>query len=97
MENYKLFQLITACLESFMAIPILGGIFVIGFLWTPLILALALHITTLVLCSKKGGRVKKSGSVLGIITSVVAFIPIVGWVMHVIAAIVLWLNFNNNP
>ncbi|MFH1054194.1 MAG: hypothetical protein V1740_07280 [Candidatus Woesearchaeota archaeon] len=52
---------------------------------------LVLHIVTLVLCNK--AKAKRSGSILGIITSVLGWIPFVGWGLHVATAIMLWLSF----
>ncbi len=51
---------------------------------------LALHIVTLVLTKKDGGDT--TGSILGIITSCVAWIPFVGMVMHIITAIFLMID-----
>lgn len=90
MSSAKTMKWITAGLEGFLAIPILGGIFVISLGYVPLVIMLALHIVTLVLSNKN--RTTGAGSILGIITSVVAWIPFIGWFMHLITAFILVLE-----
>ncbi|WP_349408677.1 hypothetical protein [Pseudalkalibacillus sp. SCS-8] len=93
MKTYKIFQWITGISEAFLAIPIIGGGFVIGNGWAPLFVMLALHIVTLVFANKEATiSFQRAGSILGIITSLVAWIPILGWFMHSITAIVLLIN-----
>lgn len=87
-KDNKVLRIISASLETLLAIPIIGGSIVLGLFWTPLLIMLVLHIITLVM-SKPG---KKAGSVLGIIASALGWIPIVGWGLHVAAAIVLWVQ-----
>lgn len=48
---------------------------------------LILHIITLVMTKKDNGAL--AGSILGIITSVIAWIPLLGWLMHLITAVFL--------
>ena len=89
MKTYQKMQLAGAIYESVLAVPILGGLFIISFLWFPLLVALALHIFTLVLTVQEDGR--RTGPVLGIIAACVGWIPFVGWAMHGFSAI--WLYF----
>lgn len=51
---------------------------------------LVLHIITLVLTKRNNGH--STGSVLGIVTSCVAWIPFVGMVMHILTAIFLMIG-----
>ena len=93
MEKQKtstLLKWISGGLEALLGIPVLGGTIVISLLWTPLLIMLALHIVTLYFSSKENQ--KKTGSILGIVTSVIAWIPIVGMVMHIITAIILLMD-----
>lgn len=87
MKNYSnpLFYVI-AVFEGIMAIPLAGALFVILNGYTPLTIALILHIVALIL-SVKDGR-SKAPSILGMVTSIIAVIPIVGMLMHGITAIV---------
>lgn len=86
---------ITGSLELLLGIPVLGGLIVIGLFWIPLAVMLVLHIVTLVITSKEGGD--KAPSILGIVTSCVAWIPIVGMIMHLITAILLMVNASKKP
>lgn len=94
MSASRILKWVTGGLEAFLGIPIIGGTFVLSFLWTPLAVMLALHITTLVIAIKEGKS--SSGSVLGIVTSCIAWIPIVGMIMHIITAIILMLDASKN-
>ncbi|WP_100332390.1 hypothetical protein [Bacillus xiapuensis] len=78
---------ITGGLEAILAIPLVGGSIVIGNLWMPLGIMAVLHIITLLL-SIKSGR-SSLGSIFGIITSLIAWIPFLGWAMHVVTAFIL--------
>ncbi|WP_307720052.1 hypothetical protein [Paenibacillus koleovorans] len=86
----RLMKFVTGGMEAFLGIPIIGGLFIIGTGYTPLWVMFVLHIITLLLCSKD--KTPGIGSVLGIITSVVAWIPILGMLMHLLTAAVLLLN-----
>ncbi len=90
MSPSKVLKWVTGGLEALLGIPILGATIVIGFLWIPLGVMLILHIITLVLTSKEEGSI--TGSVLGIVTSCIAWIPFVGMVMHIISAIFLMID-----
>ncbi|AIM15285.1 membrane protein [Bacillus sp. X1(2014)] len=85
---------VTGGLEAFLGIPIIGGLFITLWQWVPLVIMLVLHIITLIY-SNKEGKVK-TGPILGIVTSVVGFIPIVGWVLHIITAIFLLIEAGYN-
>lgn len=77
-------------MEAFLGIPILGGLFVISTGYTPLWVMLAVHIVTLLLSSKE--NTVRIGSVLGIITACLAWIPVLGMLLHILTAVVLLLN-----
>lgn len=90
MSVSRIMKWVTGALEALLGIPFVGGAIVISLLWTPLILMLVLHIITLVLTKKDGGLAR--GSILGIITSCIGWIPFVGMVMHIITAIFLMID-----
>lgn len=90
MSAARILMWITGGLEAFLGIPVFGGTFVISLLWTPLAVMLVLHIVTFVLAQEKERNTR--GSVLGIITSCIAWIPIVGMVMHILTAIFLLID-----
>ncbi|TFD97711.1 hypothetical protein [Jeotgalibacillus salarius] len=81
---------ITGGLEAFLAIPILGGIIIFGTSWTPLGIMLALHIVTLIFAARD--FTSKTGSIFGIVTSVVGVVPFLGFIMHLVTAIILLLD-----
>ena len=87
----KTLKLVTAILETIWGIPILGGILILASYWSILGIMLVLHIITLIFSVKENKG--KVGSILGIVTSVVGWIPIVGMIMHIITAIFLWIGF----
>ncbi|UFT98674.1 hypothetical protein KO561_15955 [Radiobacillus kanasensis] len=90
MSISRLLKLATGICEAILGVPFLGASIVLGNLWTPLGFMLIFHIVTLVFTKRDGGST--SGSVLGIITSLIAWIPFVGMVMHIVTAIVLLLS-----
>ncbi|MBS4208307.1 hypothetical protein [Bacillus sp. FJAT-50079] len=90
MSVSRILKWISGGLEALLGIPILGGLIVIGFLWTPLVIMLILHIVTLILTKRDGGA--SIGSILGIITSCIAWIPFVGMIMHILTAVFLMID-----
>jgi len=104
MGSARVMKWVTGAMEAFLGIPFLGGLFIVALNWTPLFIMFILHIITLVLSAKENNA--KAGSILGIITSIVGWIPIVGMCMHIASAIVLMItaakkdnhypNYNNH-
>ena len=90
MSASRVLKWVTGGLEAFLGIPFFGGAFILSLAWTPLAVMLALHIVTLVIAKRDGGG--SPGSVLGIITSCIGWIPIVGMIMHIITAIFLMID-----
>ncbi|WP_128893646.1 hypothetical protein [Longirhabdus pacifica] len=90
MTNSRVMKWVTGGLEAVLAIPFIGALIIIGFSWTPLVVMLVLHIVTLALSSQN--REGITGSVLGIITSCIGWIPFVGWIMHVLTATFLMIS-----
>lgn len=90
MSVSRILKWVTGAFEAFLAIPLIGGAFIISLYWTPLLVMLILHIITLVLTKKDEG--KSVGSILGIITSCVGWIPVVGMIMHILSAIFIMIN-----
>ena len=81
-------KLTGAIIETIFAIPVLGASIIIGCLWIPMVLAFVFHIVTLILSKKQ----KNVGPIMGILANSVGFIPFVGWVLHILAAIFLWVE-----
>lgn len=83
----KLFKWGTFAYEAFLALPFIGGAFVVANAWVPLGVAFLLHAIAVVILLRERGPIV--GNVAGVVTSVVALIPFVGWIMHAITAIIL--------
>ncbi|WP_033541860.1 hypothetical protein [Planococcus sp. CAU13] len=81
---------ISAIAEAFLAIPFLGGSLVISTGYSVLGFMFVLHAITLFFCFREYSP--KSGPILGIITSLLAWIPLIGWALHLLSAIVLFIN-----
>jgi len=86
-EKEKALFLAAAILETVLAIPVWGGVFIVSLAWTPLVAALILHIVALVFACEAKPKQPKVGSIIGICASVIGIIPIVGFILHVIAAV----------
>jgi hypothetical protein len=89
-QTVKTLKWVTGGLEAILGIPILGGSIVIGLGWTPLLVMLIFHILVLVLSKKVG--VKAHGNILGIVTSAIGWIPIVGMFMHMLSALFILID-----
>ena len=81
---------VTAIAEGFLAIPLIGGVFVIGTGYSALVVMFVLHAITLILSIRE--MQGKSASILGLVTSVVSAIPLIGWFMHLLTAGALLLS-----
>ncbi|MFK2826369.1 hypothetical protein QYG89_11960 [Bacillus sp. B190/17] len=81
---------ITGGMEGVLGIPIIGGAIIIGHAWAPLGFMAVLHVITLLLALNAGRSV--TGSIFGIVTSVIGWIPIVGMCMHIVTALILISN-----
>lgn len=90
MSASRALKWIIGSFEIILAIPILGAAIVIGTGYSALGLMFILHLVTLILSSKNQESIY--GSVLGIVTSLLAWIPFVGWVLHLITGILLMVS-----
>ncbi len=81
----RILKIVNGGIETVLGIPVIGGAIVIALLWTPLFFMLASHIVTLILAIKSNKS--KIAPILGIVTSAIAWIPIVGMIMHIVTAI----------
>ncbi|MBW2995265.1 hypothetical protein KY312_02845 [Candidatus Woesearchaeota archaeon] len=92
MDNEKVLKLVTAIGETVLAVPLLGGLLVVSTLWITLGIMLVLHILTLIFCNKR--KLPITGNIIGIVASVLGIIPVLGWILHIVTAVFLWLEFN---
>ncbi len=83
--------LIAGIFEAAMAIPIVGwsmGVGSFGFFWV-----VGLVINIVVLTIVKRSKKSISGNVVGIIANIIGWMPILGWLLHVTATILLFVLF----
>ncbi len=90
MSSSRILKWVTGGLEAILGIPVLGASIILGLVWIPLAIMLVLHIVTLVLTKKDEGR--STGSILGIVTSCLGWIPFVGMILHILSAIFLMID-----
>ncbi|USG67444.1 hypothetical protein NDK47_09270 [Brevibacillus ruminantium] len=94
MSTARILKWISGSLEILLGIPVLGATIILGLYWFPLFVMLVLHIATLMVSAKQGTT--KYGSILGIVTSLVAWIPFVGMIMHIITGVLLMVDASKN-
>ncbi|SIS48962.1 hypothetical protein [Salimicrobium flavidum] len=87
MSATTLLKWITGICEALLAIPIAGGAFILSGGWQPLLFMFVFHLIVLIISVKQSEF--SSGSVVGMIANAVGIIPIIGWIMHTITAIIL--------
>lgn len=90
MKISTILKWLTGGCEAFLAIPIAGGLFIFSSGWSALLFMFIFHLITLILSIKD--KRTYAGSVLGLITSAIGAIPIIGWIMHTITAIILLID-----
>lgn len=90
MSNARVMRWLTGSFELILAIPLLGAAIVMGTGYVALGIMLVLHIVTLAMSRSQSEPIY--GSVLGVVTSVLAWIPIVGWLLHLLSAIFLMVS-----
>ncbi|MGX8236990.1 hypothetical protein [Exiguobacterium undae] len=89
-DSLRTLKWVSGGLETALGIPLLGGLFIMGTGYTPLLFMLAFHIVVVVLTAR-AGRVSK-GNIVGIVASTVGVIPVVGMLLHMAAAITILLD-----
>ncbi|WP_347861362.1 hypothetical protein U0355_11995 [Salimicrobium sp. PL1-032A] len=87
MSTTTLLKWVTGICEALLAIPIAGGAFILSGGWQPLLFMFVFHLIVLIISINQ--KQFSSGSVVGMIANAVGIIPIIGWIMHTITAIIL--------
>lgn len=86
----NILKFISGAFEAFLGIPIIGGIYIISSGYTPLLIMLFFHIAIVIIAKSQGQTAY--GNILGIVTSCLALIPIVGMFLHMITAISIFIG-----
>ncbi|WP_050613731.1 hypothetical protein [Bacillus testis] len=92
--NVNILKWVTGGLEAFLGIPLIGGTVILSFSWTPLAIMFILHIIVVALAYNNG--MKATGNILGIVTSVVGWIPFLGMILHILSAIFILIDAAQN-
>ncbi|WP_010531614.1 hypothetical protein [Lentibacillus jeotgali] len=90
MSLSRIMKWVTGGCEAFLGIPLIGGSFILSTSWGALLVMFILHLVTLLIARSQKGSI--AGSVLGMVTSFIGVIPIVGMIMHIITAIILLID-----
>ncbi len=90
MKVSRILMLVAAACELLLAIPVLGGWFVLATGWGALGFMFLLHLVTLVLAARE--RVPYYGPIVGLVTSALGWVPFLGWAMHLASGIALLVN-----
>lgn len=98
--------LVAAIVETIGAIPVLGGLIIIVSAGAPLVALLGIYVAGLIFtiqAQSTPGADRynielasiKTKFITGIICAIVAFIPIIGWILHIVMAIIMWLQYTS--
>lgn len=90
--NSQNLRFISAIFESVLAVPFLGGFFVLLTAWTALLGGIVLGIMGIVYANKE--HKSREGFIWQVVANSLGWIPVVGWILHLVAAIVLWKEFD---
>lgn len=96
--------LVAAIIETVLAIPVLGGIIVMTSVYSPLGILMILYIAGLVFAitaqsMKSADRYNielsnyKTKFIIGIVAAAIAVIPVVGWILHIVMAVLMWSQY----
>lgn len=94
MSLSRIMKWVTGGSEAFLGIPLIGGSFILSTSWGALLVMFILHTVTLFIARNEKGNI--TGSILGMVTSFIGVIPVVGMIMHIITAIVLLIDAATN-
>ncbi|WP_255570530.1 hypothetical protein [Cohnella sp. CFH 77786] len=87
----KLLKWIAFGYEGVLAIPFLGGAIIVANGWTPLLLEGILHLAALILLLVNR-RMVIAGNLVGLAGALLGWIPLFGWILHTVAAVILFIE-----
>ena len=85
MSTLKVAKVVALIYQAVLAIPFVGGSIVLSSGWGALGLGFVIHAIVFILALKSGGA--KVASIIGMVTNALAWIPILGWFMHLVTAV----------
>ncbi|WP_059105981.1 hypothetical protein [Shouchella shacheensis] len=80
-------KMVLGIAEAMLGFPVYGGAFILALFWSPLFVMLIFHIIGYRLAKK--AKLPTTGHTLGIITSSLGWIPVIGMILHIITAFYL--------
>lgn len=90
MSRSRILKWVTGALEIVLAVPVVGISIVLGSNYIVLPFMFVFHLITLILTIKDRGA--KTGSIVGMVSSCIAWLPIVAIAPHILAAFFLFVN-----
>jgi len=90
-KNLNIMKWISGGCEAFLGIPIVGGTIILSLAWIPLFIMMAVHVIIIVIALKSKHDLP-TGNIIGIGASVLGFIPGIGMVLHIVAAVFILLE-----
>ncbi|MBS3148442.1 hypothetical protein J4219_06140 [Candidatus Woesearchaeota archaeon] len=84
-------KLAAAIYETVLALPFFGGFIILSLQWSPLAVSLILGVVGLAYSHKE--HKNNTGHIVQMMAGALGWIPLVGWVLHFAAALVLWISW----
>lgn len=92
-KTVKDIKIITAVCETLLAIPFLWATIILSMVWIPLFVMFILHLWLWIYISKNPQlKIPAKWNIIWTFISLLAIIPFVWMILHIITAIILWLE-----
>lgn len=92
-KNLNIMKWISGGCEAFLGIPIVGGTIILSLAWIPLFIMMAVHVIIVIFALKnKHENDFPTGNIIGLGASVLGFIPGLGMMLHILAAVFILLE-----
>lgn len=90
-KQVNVLKWITGSIELFLGIPIVGGTIILSLAWIPLFVMMAFHVIILIIVLRNK-HAFPVGNAIGLGASVLGFIPGLGMVLHLVAAVFIFME-----
>jgi len=92
-KNLNIMKWLSGGCEAFLGIPIIGGTVILSLAWIPLFIMMAVHVLIVIVALKnKHENDFPTGNVIGLGASIFGFIPGLGMVLHIVAAVFILME-----